>query len=250
MKSYWKRLHAQMLHSPAGSSGACGCTWSWSGSAWWPAGSGTAPSWAIPPSCTTTARLISGRSGPSSWATSSTVPPPPTKPRSAPANASWLAASTPAVGSSRTSSSGCAGQRPGDQGALLLAAGEGGDRVAGPVGEPDGAQRRGDRGPVGRARRAQHAPAGQPPGGDHLADGGRYAAAGAEALRDVPDARATAGSGAAGVPKRVTDPAPSGTRPSTARIRVDLPEPLAPRTATTSPAVTVSETSRSTGRPS
>ena len=40
--------------------GPCGCTWSWSGSAWCPAGSGTAPSCAIRPSWTTTARVISG----------------------------------------------------------------------------------------------------------------------------------------------------------------------------------------------
>lgn len=53
-----------------------------------------------------------------------------------------------------------------------------------------------------------------------------------------------------GLSKRVTEPALIGTSPSTARISVDLPEPLAPRIATTSPAVTVSEMSRSTGRPS
>ena len=89
-----------------------------------------------------------------------------------------------------------AGQGAGDQGALLLAAGERGHRVAGPVGEPDRAQRGVDGGPVGSTRRAEHPPAGQPAGGHHLADGGRYAAAGAQALRDVPDAAPTAGTGA------------------------------------------------------
>src|SRR5262249_11132449 len=96
------------FHMPGWSSRACGCTWSWWGSAWWPAGGGTAPSWATRPSWITTARLTNGAREPSSWATSSTVPPPSTKDSSALANASWLTASTPAVGSSRTSSSGWA----------------------------------------------------------------------------------------------------------------------------------------------
>jgi hypothetical protein len=36
-------------HRPGLSSGACGCTWSWPGWAWWPAGRGTDPSCAITP---------------------------------------------------------------------------------------------------------------------------------------------------------------------------------------------------------
>ena len=72
------------------------------------------------------------------------------------------------------------------------------DRVAGPVGQADGARApRRRRARSARARRAQEAPAGQPAGGDDLADGGRHAAAGAEPLRHVADARATAGIGAA-----------------------------------------------------
>jgi hypothetical protein len=69
-----------------------------------------------------------------------------------------------------------------------LPTGEGAHRVGGAVEEADVGERGGDRGPVGAAGRPQEAAPGQPAGGDHLADGGRHAAAGAEALGDVPDA--------------------------------------------------------------
>ena len=170
------------------------------------------------------------RSGPSSCATSSTVPPRRRNRRSAPANASWLAASTPAVGSSRTSRSGS----PARARAISVRCCWPPDRVAHRVadrGRP-GRRRPAPRGPrPGRPRPGgrQHAAPGQPAGGDHLADGRRHAAAGADPLRHVAD------------PGPLPEPALrhaeqldlagrlSGTSPSTARISVDLPEPLAPR---------------------
>jgi len=82
---------------------------------------------------------------------------------------------------------GPAGQRPGDQRALLLAAGERGHRVVDAVQQADVGERVADRGPVGVAGRAEDPAAGQPARGDDLADGGRHAAAGAEPLRDVAD---------------------------------------------------------------
>ena len=191
--------------------------------------------------------------GPSSWATSSTVPP--FADELAQRLGERLLAGRVHPGGRLVEHQqlGLAGQGAGDQGALLLAAGEGGDRVAGPVGEPDArAAPRVDRGPVGRRRAGAARPGGPAARRPTTSrDGGRHAAAGAEALRDVADPVPTAGTGAAaGAEERRPRRRPSGTSPSTARIRVDLPEPLAPSTATTSPAVTVSETSRSTGRPS
>jgi hypothetical protein len=82
---------------------------------------------------------------------------------------------------------GASGQGPGDQGALLLAAGEGADRVADPVQQTHVGQRRADGLAVGRSGRAEDAPAGQPARRHDLAHGGGDAAAGAHPLRDVAD---------------------------------------------------------------
>ena len=53
-----------------------------------------------------------------------------------------------------------AGQRAGDERALLLAAGEGATGSRGPVGEPDGGQRGVDRGPVGGRPGGRSSPGG------------------------------------------------------------------------------------------
>ena len=52
-----------------------------------------------------------------------------------------------------------------------------------------------------------------------------------------------------GVPKSRSDPVASGRRPVSARTSVDLPEPLAPISATNSPGRTVRSMPRRTGRP-
>ncbi len=199
-----------------------------------------APSCATNPWCTTIARPITGRSGPSSWATSRTVPPPRVKSRSAPANASWLTASTPAVGSSRISSSG----RPARARAMSVRCCCPPERVL------TGSFARSAR-PTARSASATASRSPRPggagfPAGDHLGDGGRHALPAPRRWGTYPT-RCHWRNRRTGRPKRVTVPALSGTSPRMARIRVDLPEPLAPRSATTSPAVTVSETSRSTG---
>ena len=97
-------------------------------------------------------------------------------------------------------------------------------------------------------RRRPKRRAGQPAGGDDLADGGGDAAGGGGALRDVADARPVAEAAAAGCRTADSSPPVSGTWPTTARTAVDLPEPLAPSSATTSPRRTVRSTPRSTGR--
>ena len=118
------------------------------------------------------------------------MPPPPTKPAQRPGERLLAGRVDPGGRLVEDQQLRLAGQRPGDQRALLLAAGEGGDRVAGPVGEADRGQRVARPRPGRRAPGGRRKPApGQPAGGDHLADGGRHAAAGAEPLRHVADAR-------------------------------------------------------------
>src|SRR6266536_5887377 len=72
---------------------------------------------------------------------------------------------------------GLAGECPCDEYPLLLSSGEGGDRIAGPVGEPDVGDRGVDRGAVGVRGRPQEATPGQAPGRDHLPHGRRDTAA-------------------------------------------------------------------------
>src|SRR6185436_7029770 len=79
--------------------------WEWWTWAWvWDACGG--PSYTIRPRRRTTDRSISASIGPRSWLTITTVVPHATRSRIASAKICWLARSTPAVGSSRTSSSG------------------------------------------------------------------------------------------------------------------------------------------------
>ncbi len=82
---------------------------------------------------------------------------------------------------------GAAGQGPGDQRALLLAAGQAGHRVAGAVGQPDLLEGGRHGGPVGGPRRAEDAPTGDQAGPDHLGHRRRHAGTGADPLRHVPD---------------------------------------------------------------
>ncbi len=105
---------------------------------------------------------------------------------SAAVSASWLGRSTPAVGSSRKSSSGSPASAR-DQHPLLLASGELGDAVTCAVGEVDHLEGVLDRRTVGTRERAQQATAGEPAGGDDLPDGGRDAGGRAEALGHVAD---------------------------------------------------------------
>ena len=238
MKSYAKRFIVP-FQMPGWSGRACGCTWSWCGSAWWPAGGGTAPSWATTPVVDDDgpgdqrlqrAELVRDQQHRAAAVHEG--------PRAPSANASWLTASTPAVGSSRTSSSGSAASAR----AIRVRCCCPPERV--PTGvvarsvRPTAAQRRLDRGPVGRARRGAAVRGG--PAGRTRRPRSRWPARrrrrrGA-AARSRSGATAAASPGPArSTPNRLTVPASSGTRPSTVRIRVDLPEPLAPRMATTSP---------------
>ena len=144
---------------------------------------------------------------------------------------------------------GLAGQGAGDQHPLLLPAGQLGDPVGVPVGQPDDLDGVADRGPVGAGQRPEQAPAAEPAGGDHLPHRRGYAGGGRAALRDEPD------------PVPVVEPVQgraeqlrraAGERPaarSAPRTRVDLPEPLAPIRATNSPSSTRRSIARSTGRP-
>ena len=196
MKSYSKR--SRSVGRPSGRWGptrrsrparsvACGWTWSWPGSAWWPAGSGGGPSYAIRPSCTTTARSISGCSGPSSWATSRIVPPAAAELAQRGRERLLAGRVDPGGRLVEHQQVGLAGQGAGDQGALLLAAGQGGDRVVDPVQQADIGERVAYGRAVGRARGPEDSAPGQPARGHHLADGGRHAAAGAQPLRHVAD---------------------------------------------------------------
>ena len=185
-------------HIPGGSSGACGCTWSWPGSAWWPAGSGTAPSWTISPWCTTTrpgdqrlqrAELVRDQqhgaaAGDELGAARRRTPPGwPRRPRRSARRGPAVPARRPARGRSACAA---AGRRRG------VATGSPA-RSASPTAASAAATAARSAAPGGRRmpRRASR------PERDHLAHGRRHAAAGAEALRHVPDPLATAGTGAA-----------------------------------------------------
>ena len=189
-----------------------------------------------PPSWTTTARVISGCSGPSSCATSSTVPPPADEARAAPRRTppGWRRPRRPWARRGPA-----ARARPASARAMRIRCccpPDRATRAPGPVGEAD--RGRAPRRP--RAGRRRH---------------GRAAArAGRAGPRRRPRARSPARRcprrGAAGRSRcrrhgrkrsqrrcrtGATSPAASGTRPSADCTRVDLPEPLAPRIATTSP---------------
>ena len=191
-----------------------------------------------------------GAIGPSSWATSTIVAPRVLEAAERAASACWLGRSTPGRRLVEEEQLRLAGERAGDQHPLLLAAGQSEvTPVATPVGQADHLEGVVDGGPVGARERPEPAAAGQPAGGDDLPDRGR--------ARRRPRWRAAARSRSAttrrkslsGVPKSATDPEASGSRPVSARTSVDLPEPLAPIRATSSPARTVRSMPRRIGRP-
>lgn len=207
------------------------------------------PSCAIRPSCTTTARPISGRSGPSSCSTSRIVPPLPANRVSAAANASWLAASTPAFGSSSTSRSGL----PARARAIRVRCCWPPERVA------TGSSIRSSR-PTSVSASRTAALSAAPGSRKMPRRASRPDATTSPTVAGTPlpaprrcgtyPIRAHCRNRRCGVPNSSISPRSSGTSPSTVRIRVDLPDPLAPRIATTSPAATLSDTSRRISRPS
>jgi hypothetical protein len=79
-------------------------------------------------------------------------------------------------------------ERPGDQHALLLAARQGRDAVAGTIAQADDLERVLDRGPVSATCGTQQPTAGQTTRGDDLADARGHTARGGGALRDEADA--------------------------------------------------------------
>ena len=219
-------------HGPesGGSSGACGCTWSWSGSRVVAGRLGDAPSWATRPSWTHHGPLISGSSGPSSWATSSTVVPPST--RVAQRLGEGLLAGRVDPGRSARRGPAARARRPAPGRSGRAAAGRRTGRrpaVAGPVG-----QARPPRAPASTAARSARA-AGrsadvreQPARGDHLARPSRARRRRRrEPLRDVPDPAPLPEPAQRRAEQRDL-PERSGTSPTTARTSVDLPDPLAP----------------------
>ena len=256
MKSYWNRLHRSTCppcqrRSGAARRGACGWTWSWSGSAWWPAGSGTAPSCAIrspvdderPGDQRLAAGRVRGRPAARSRrrrrtraAPRRTRPGWPRRPR----RSARPAPAAPA--------------RPARARAIRARCCWPPERVT--TGSParsvspTARQRRGDRPPVGPRRRAAACPGG--PAGPRRPP--RATVAGTPPPAPIRcgtyPMRHHCRNRRCGVSKRVTRPALSGTSPSTARTSVDLPEPLAPSTATTSPARPGTRRPRSTGRSS
>src|SRR5690606_28052108 len=235
------------FHGRPARCGACGWTWSCPGSAWCPTGGGTGPTCRTRPAWSTTARSTSGSSGPSSWATSTTVPPRATYPRRVVANAAWLAASTPDVGSSRTSRSGSPARAramstrccwPPDR----VATGSRSRSVSPTAASAAATARRSSwrAGRNGRRRASRPAAttsptvAGTPPAAPTRC--------GTNPIRCRCRNRVT------GTPNSAARPDRSGISPSAALTSVDLPEPLSPRIATTSPGTTVRLTPCSTGR--
>ena len=154
----------------------------------------------------------------------------------------------PGVGLVEEEQLGPAGQRPGDEDALLLAAGEVRDAVAGAVGEPDHGQGVVDRRAVLPAQGTQEATPGQSAGGDHLPHRGGHPRGGRGALGHEADPVPVVEVGKRDAEELQRAPA-SGCSPVRARTRVDLPEPLAPISARNSPECTARSMPRSTGRP-
>ena len=107
------------------------------------------PSYATRPSRITTARSTSGASGPSSWATSTIVAPRSLSSAERVGQRLLVGQVDAGGGLVEEQQLRLAGQRAGDQHPLLLAAGQRGDAVAGPVGQADHLERVVDRGAVG-----------------------------------------------------------------------------------------------------
>ena len=154
----------------------------------------------------------------------------------------WWPMSSALVGSSSSSSGRALGQRPGQEDPLPLAAGEGGQLPAGERGQVEPVEHLVARRP---GRRRTPGPAAGCTGC------GRAARSRAPTCRPAPPGTGRrwrppgpgrGGAAAAiGVPKRETAPG-AGSRPPTARSRVDLPAPFGPITVTHSPAATVRST--------
>src|ERR687897_1792896 len=231
--------------------GRASSPWKWScGAPAYAFGTGSGPSWTTRPASSTTPRLTSGASSPISCSTSRTVRPDATNVRSARANASWLRRSMPALGSSRTSRSGSpAAARaistrccwPPDRPDTLSSVRSDSPTSSMASSTASRSRRVPDR---NRPRRANRPDAPTPPTG-----AGTPAAAvvrcGTYPIRDQ------SWNAANGVPNRWTSPAVNGTNPTAARTNVDLPEPLAPSSVTTSPDGTVRSTPcRTTRSPS
>ena len=155
----------------------------------------------------------------------------------------------PAVGSSRTSRSGT----PASARAMSTRCCWPPDSVATPSralsASPTAAIGPRDRLLVRAAHRQERPAPRQPAGGDHLLHRGGYAGRGAGPLRDEADPAASRGTRSRGVPNSRTSPRTTGTSPIIERTSVDLPEPLAPSTASTSPWRTARSMPRRIGRP-
>ena len=225
--------------APAGRSTGRGAVGRW----WWcvvrvPVGSSVGgPSYTTRPSRSTTARWIRSANGPSSWSTTTIVAPGrrrgrpacrrwpagwrgrrrrwARRARAAPAGRPACARSAPAAAGRRT------GSRPG---------------AAARSARPTASSASVDGDPVRAARRHERPASRQPPGGDHLgarSTGTPWAIG--RALRHVAEPLPLAEAGQ----RRAEQPDLrrwlSGCRPTIALTSVDLPEPLAPSSATTSP---------------
>ena len=179
-------------------------------------------------------RWIRSANGPSSWSTTTRVAPASVRVARVSAIASWLARSTPAFGSSRTSSSGC----PASVRAISTRC------CCPPESVETWWRARSARPTASRAsliatrslRRigAQRPAARESTGGHHLGDGRGHALGDRRALRHVAEAVPVAEAGQL-LPKSRMLPLLSGCSPTIALTSVDLPEPLAPSSATTSP---------------
>ena len=138
--------------------------------------------------------------------------------------------------------------RLGDEGALLLAAGQSGDRLVCLRGQADAADRRVDGAAIVGRQRPEQPPAGDAAGGDDLADGGRGLDPEVGALREVGEIPMPGGR-----PDRLAEHpdgcrAAAGPDPTINRRSVVLPPPFGPAIATNWPSGTAVETSSSTGR--
>ena len=219
--------------------GAARSSWWWPEPAEWPATwaayAAGSPSKSTCPESRQTMRLTTASSAASSCVTMSIEVPRSARRCSTSASASWLAWSTPAVGSSMTSSSGRPGEGPGDEHAALLPTREGRHLLVWP-GRPG--RRR-------RSPRARSARSSRDAGFHHGRCGSRPTSTiSVTVARTDADSECRCGT----YPMRVCsvnrsrgraeelDLAPLlPVRPRMPRTRVDLPDPFGPSSATTSP---------------
>ena len=180
-----------------------------------------------------------------SWWTATTVRPSSRRRRRRSTIARSVTASTPWNGSSIRNTASVLDERPCEEDALLLAAGELADLTAGQRLHPDLLER--------RHRRVPLAPAGAPEPAERAVAAHRD---------DIEDARGKSQStlprcgtyatrprcSSYGRPNTATRPAAGRTSPRIARISVDLPAPFGPTMAASVPDGTVRSTSHSAGR--